>query len=429
MSGHYDIIIIGTGAGGGTLARRLAPSGKKILVLERGPFLPQEEANWDPQEVLQEERYRSREVWYDRYSKPMRPAVHYYVGGNTKVYAAALVRFREKDFEEVLHKDGISPAWPLRYGDLAPYYSQAERFYDVHGRRGLDPTEPVISEPYPFPPVSHEPRIQEIHERLEKMQLNPSFLPLGIKLNEQTPAKSPCIRCNTCDGFPCRINAKADADMNGIRPALTNQNLSLLTETKALRLLTSASGREVTGVEVEINGRREIFSADIVAVACGAINSAVLLLRSANDRHPSGLANQSNLVGRYYMAHNTAVIVALSARRNPTVFQKTLAVNNFYWGDKEFPYPMGAVQLLGTLTKHRMAAHGPPLIPYKVLDSVAKHSVAWWLTGGPICRSASDCRRSCRSARRFDNCVSVTGASLQTRRAWFHETIKFRRKV
>jgi len=127
VSGHYDIIIIGTGAGGGTLARRLAPSGKKILVLERGPFLPQEEANWDPQEVFQEERYRSREVWYDRYNKPMRPAVHYYVGGNTKVYAAALVRFREIDFEEVLHKDGISPSWPLRYGDLAPYYSQAER--------------------------------------------------------------------------------------------------------------------------------------------------------------------------------------------------------------------------------------------------------------------------------------------------------------
>ncbi|PIG93480.1 GMC family oxidoreductase [Gloeocapsopsis sp. IPPAS B-1203] len=379
VDNRYDIIIIGTGAGGGTLANRLVPSGKNILLLERGTFLPQEKANWDAKQVLQNERYRTSEVWYDKNGKAMRPGTSYYVGGNTKVYGGALLRFREKDFEEVTHKGGISPEWPLKYRDFAPYYDQAEKLYEVHGKRGLDPTEPPTNEEYPFPAVSHESLVQDIHDALKDRGLHPFHLPLGIKLNEVNPFLSSCIRCDTCDGFPCFINAKADADVNAVRPVMAYQNLTLLTEAKVLRLHTSASGREVTQVETEISGKHLLFSADIVVVACGAINSALLLLKSANDKHPNGLANSSHLVGCNYMTHHNGAIIALTTKSNPTIFQKTLAVHDFYWGDKDFVYPMGAVQLLGNVNGERLAAHGPPFVPSFLFDIVAKHSLAWWL--------------------------------------------------
>ncbi|HEY9668100.1 MAG TPA: GMC family oxidoreductase, partial [Coleofasciculaceae cyanobacterium] len=376
---HYDIIIIGTGAGGGTLAYHLAPSGKKILVLERGTFLPQEKANWDAKQVLEKARYRTSEVWYDQNGKSLHPTTYYYVGGNTKVYGGALFRFREQDFEKVIHKGGISPEWPLKYQDFAPYYTQAEKLYKVHGKRGLDPTEPPIDEDYPFPPVSHEPDVQKIYEAIEGKGLRPFYLPLAIDLNEINPLLSACIRCDTCDGFPCFIHAKVDADINAVRPAMAHENLTLITQAKVLRLHTSVSGREVTGVEAEIAGNRQIFSADIVVVACGAINSAVLLLNSANDQHPNGLGNSSNLVGRNYMTHNLAAVMALTTKENCTIFQKTLAINDFYWGEKDFAYPMGNVQLLGNLNKERIALHGPPFIPGIIRELVAKHSVPWLL--------------------------------------------------
>ncbi len=376
---EYDIIIIGTGAGGGTLAYKLAPSGKKILVLERGNFLPREKANWDSEQIFKKECYRTTEVWYDKHGKPFRPFTHYYVGGNTKFYGAALFRFRERDFHKVLHFDGFSPEWPLKYEDFSPYYTQAEKLYEVHARKGLDPTEPEITEDYPFPPVSHEPYIQEINEALKDKNLHPFYLPLGIKLNEANRFLSSCIRCDTCDGFPCFLNAKSDADINCIRPVVAYENLTLITQAKVLRLHTSTSGREVTKVETEIAGQQYIFSGNIVVLACGAINSAVLLLKSANDKHPNGLANSSNLVGRNYMAHKFGVVIALSTKANPTIFQKTMGVNDFYWGEKDFPYPMGSVQLLGNINKDRVAANAPPFTPSIVAKTIANYSVAWLL--------------------------------------------------
>jgi choline dehydrogenase-like flavoprotein len=376
---HYDVIIIGTGAGGGTLANLLAPSGKKVLVLEQGSFLRKEKANWDSKEVLLKERYRNSEIWYDKKGKAIHPTTHYYVGGNTKFYGGALFRLREQDFKKVIHRDGISPEWPLKYQDFAPYYDKAEKLYEVHGKRGLDPTEPQTSEDYPFPAVSHETHIQAIHDALKDKGLHPFYIPLGIKLNEVNRFLSPCIRCETCDGFPCFVDAKADADINGVRPALIYPNFTLITQAKVLRLHTSVSGREVKKVEVEIAGQRQIFSGDIVVVACGAINSAVLLLKSANDQHPNGLANSSHLVGRNYMAHKYAVIMALSVKSNPTVFQKTLAINDFYWGENDFAFPMGSVQLLGNVNKDKIASHGPPLMPSIISETVANHAVPWLL--------------------------------------------------
>jgi choline dehydrogenase-like flavoprotein len=380
MTHHYDIIIIGTGAGGGTLAHRLASSEKKILVLERGTFLPREKENWNTVEVFQKDRYHTSEVWYDKQGAKLHPGTGYWVGGNTKLFGGALFRLREQDFQAVQHTGGTSPEWPLKYPDFEPYYTQAEKLYQVHGQRGLDPTEPKTSEAYSFAPISHEPRIQEIHDDLQKKGFHPFYLPLAIRLSEVNRALSSCIRCNTCDGFPCLVNAKSDADISCVRPAMDYENLTLMTEAKVLRLLTSKSGREVTRVETEIQGQPHRFSADIVVVACGAINSAVLLLRSADDQHSNGLANRSDQVGRNFMKHQNGAIVGLTKKLNPAVFQKTLAINDFYWGEPDFNYPMGHVQLLGKVNKDMIALDAPIFAPGLALEEVAKRSVDWWLT-------------------------------------------------
>ncbi|PSB15697.1 GMC family oxidoreductase [Phormidesmis priestleyi ULC007] len=385
MSEHYDIIIIGTGAGGGTITHRLAPTGKKILVLERGSFLRREKANWDTVQVVQKDRYHTKEVWRDKDEREIHPGIGYFVGGNTKVYGGALFRWREQDFDQVTHKGGISPEWQLKYRDFEPYYIQAEKLYDVHGQRGLDPTEPTADVEYPFAAIEHEPRIEELHQSLQNKGLHPFYLPLSIKLNQVNRRLSACIQCDTCDGFPCLVDAKADADINCIRPAEKFNNLTLMTEAKALRLHTSPSGREVTAVSVEINGTVRQFSGDIVIVACGAINSAALLLRSANEQHPQGLANSSDQVGRNFMKHQNGAIIGVSRKANPTVFQKTMGINDFYWGEEGFDYPMGHVQLLGKVNADMIAMESPSIagISFQdrhVFEALASHSVDWWLT-------------------------------------------------
>jgi choline dehydrogenase-like flavoprotein len=284
MSEHYDIIIIGTGAGGGTLLHRLAPSGKRILVLERGSFLPREKQNWDAKTVFNSDRYHNSEVWYDKNGSELHPGMSYFVGGNTKVYGAALFRLREKDFEKYEHKDGSSPEWALKYKDFEPYYVEAENLYQVHGKGGQDPTEPFRSEDYAYPAVSHEPRIQEISDALTSQGLHPYHTPMGIRLNEAQRFLSSCIRCNTCDGYPCLVQAKSDAEISAVRPVMGQENVTLLTEAKVLRLHTSASGREVTAVETEVQGDRRMFSGSlVVVVACGAINSVPV----ASERMPA----------------------------------------------------------------------------------------------------------------------------------------------
>jgi choline dehydrogenase-like flavoprotein len=377
---HYDIIIIGTGAGDGTLAHKLAPSGKKVLVLERGGFLPREKDNWDTVQVFQKDRYHTDEVWLDKKGRDLRPGTSYYVGGNTKVYGGALFRLREGDFEAIQHHEGISPAWGLKYQDFEPYYDEAEKLYQVHGKQGLDPTEPNRKEDYAYPAISHEPRIQEIHDKLQNKGLNPFYLPLAIRLNEVDRTISECIRCNTCDGFPCLVNAKSDADVTCMRPAIANKNLILLTQAKVTRLHTNGSGTEITAVEAEVNHQTQVFSADIVVVSCGAINSAALLLRSANDKHLNGLANSSDQVGRNLMKHQNGAIVGITTKPNPAKFQKTIGVNDFYWGEPGFDYPMGHIQLLGKVDKDMIALDAPKFAPGRGLQDIANHSVDWWLT-------------------------------------------------
>jgi choline dehydrogenase-like flavoprotein len=381
MSGtHYDVIIIGTGAGGGTLAWKLAPSGLRILVLERGGFVPREKANWSSRAVNVEARYHTKETWTTGDGHPLHPHTNYYVGGNTKFYGAALFRMREADFRPLAHHGGVSPGWPIDYADLEPYYTQAERLLHVHGERGEDPTEPAASGPFPYPAVSHEPRLQRLHDDLVRAGRRPVHTPLGIMLDEQRPDESPCIRCETCDGFPCLIHAKADAEVCCVRPAIAYPNVTLLTGAYAERLEPSASGRAVSRVHVTRNGAPETYSADLVVVSCGAINSAALLLRSASERHPRGLANRSDVVGRHYMGHVNSVLMALSREPNPTVFQKSLSLNDFYFGDDDFPFPMGHISFVGKLDAIALSAGAPPFAPGFTLEQMARHSLDFWLT-------------------------------------------------
>jgi choline dehydrogenase-like flavoprotein len=365
---HYDVIIIGTGAGGGTLAHRLAPSGKRILLLERGGYLPREPENWDSEEVFGKDRYVAGESWYDKDGQPFKPHAQYYVGGNTKVYGAILFRLRERDFGRVQHYGGTSPEWPISYADLEPYYTEAEQLYLVHGERGEDPTEPPASGPFPYPAVSHEPRIQQLHDDLVAAGHRPFHLPVGVDMDESDPEQGRCVRCDRFDGFPCLTDGKADAHVLCVRPALKHPNVTLKTRAKVERLLTD--GRAITGV-VEENG--ETHTADVVVVSCGAVNSAALLLRSE-------VANSSDQVGRNYMAHINSGVIALSQSPNPTKFQKTLGINDFYWGAPDSELPLGHIQMLGKSDRNILRAGAPWFAPGVALDYMAKHAIDFWLT-------------------------------------------------
>ena len=383
MADRYNVIIIGSGAGGGTLAHRLAPSGKKILILERGDWLPREALNWNVEEVFHANRYVSPDTWFLPDGAGFQPQVHYFVGGATKVFGAALFRLRKEDFGEMRHYDGVSPAWPLGYDELEPYYSDAEQLYQVHGEHGVDPTEPLSSRPYPAPPVSHEPRIAKLFDDLTAAGYHPFPAPSAVMMNEPDMAYSRCIRCQTCDGFPCLVHAKSDAEMIAVRPALERSNVTLLRNAYAAKLETNAAGTAITGVVAEVGGTRQTFAADIVVVSCGAANSAALLLRSANDRHPNGLANASDQVGRNYMFHNSQAVLALSLTPNDTVFQKTLALNDFYFGTEGFPFPMGNIQMIGKTLGGMYRAEKPlltALMPDRALEEIARHAVDFWLT-------------------------------------------------
>jgi choline dehydrogenase-like flavoprotein len=385
VSDEFDVIVIGTGAGGGTLAHTLAQSGKRLLLLERGDFLTRETENWDPGQVFVDGRYMSPDTWYDGNGTPFQPQVHYFVGGATKMYGAALYRLRPEDFGELKHADGISPAWPLSYQDLEPWYTKAEWLYQVHGIHGADPTEGPWSRQYPWPPVSHEPRVQEISDALEKGGYSPFPAPCGILLNEADRARSHCIRCATCDGYPCMVHAKADADVIAVRPLLDQPNVTLIVGAEVVRLETDPTGRTVTGVVVDRggNGKEEVYRSDIVVLAAGAANTAKILLRSASDTHPAGLANGSDQVGRNYMFHNSKAAVALGKEVNDTVFQKTMAVNDFYFAGDDRQWPLGNIQMLGKSNAMAMKGEEPhltKLAPKWSLEDVARHAVDFWLT-------------------------------------------------
>jgi len=389
---HYDVIVIGSGPGGAALAQRLAPTGKKILLIERGDYLVRGRANWDARTVFVDNAYQAKETWYDGEGKAFAPGLHYFVGGNSKVYGAALLRLREKDFGELRHRDGISPAWPVGYDEFEPYYGEAERLFHVHGQAGEDPTEPRRGGGFPYPAVSHEPKIAALSENLARHGLHPFHLPLGILLDETNGKPAPtsiCIRCDAFDGFPCLLNGKADAQVMCVDPALAaHDNLSLLTNAYVSKLITDSGGGSVARVEVQVEGRTDYFAADIVVAACGALSSALLLLRSGNDKHPAGLANGSDQVGRNYMRHNQSVLMALMREPNDTVFQKTLAVSDYYFGAEDYPYPLGLIQMCAATHAAQIKGEALPAwlewLPDAPFETMARHSMDFWLSSEDI---------------------------------------------
>ena len=377
MNQPYNYIIIGTGAGGGTLAYALAPTGANILLLDRGTSIPREPNNWNPKKVYQQGIYQTDEIWYDDRGKSIRPNAYHRVGGNTKVYGGALLRMRPQDFTARSYSTGSTPAWSIDYANLAPYYFQAEKLYRVHGRRGTDPSEPPEPEDFSFPPLPHSLQIQQVAEKLTAAGLSPFPLPMSLDYREPMTETS-CILCKTCDGYPCKIWAKADAETCCVQPALKYPNVTLITGAKVDRLVTSEDGKRVTGVIAEIDGDMQTFTADRVVVSCGAVNSAALLLRSATDRHPDGLANSSGLVGRNLMKHNTSKLYALVPEVQTTVFQKTLAINDFYFGVEGDPRPLGHIHLMGKHTGDMMRSDFPQWIIPPVLELFSRHSIDWW---------------------------------------------------
>jgi len=362
---RYDVVIIGSGAGGGTMAHALADTPARVLVLERGDFVPQEAENWSPEAVWKHLRYQTGERWLDDQGQEFRPYTHYNIGGNTKFWGAVLYRLRREDFEALEHMDGVSPAWPIDYDALEPYYERAERLYDVHGEAGTDPTEPRRGA-FPHPPVPHAELMAAIVAQLRSFGLHPSPLPLGLR--------DGCILCDTCNSFPCKLHAKSDADVCCVRPALERPNVELWANTFAKRLITNADGTRVEAVDVERNGTTIRVESSLVVVSCGAVNSAALLLRSASDRHPNGLGNSSGLVGRRYMAHLATMMQGFHPfRKNPTVFQKTVAINDFYLRGPHTRYPLGQIQSQGR-THGVMAQTVVPQVPLSMYE--------WWVARG-----------------------------------------------
>ncbi|HXW05727.1 MAG TPA: GMC family oxidoreductase [Vicinamibacterales bacterium] len=379
---RYDVVIIGSGAGGGTMAHALSRTSARILLVERGEEVRREDENWNPEAVWIERRYQARERWLDGEGREFSPYTHYCVGGNTKFWGSVLYRLRREDFQETEHADGVSPGWPIVYADLEPYYDQAEELYHVRGDHRFDPTEPP-RRPFPHPAVPHSGRMSEIVGQLSVEGLHPGPLPLGLRGPGQADG---CVLCDTCNSYPCKIDAKSDADVCCIQ-RIASPTVTLWTNTEALRLETDPSGRRVAAVVVRRQGEIIRVEAPLFVVSCGAINSAALLLRSANDKHRNGLANSSGLVGRRYMAHLTTMMSAWHVKKNlqgTQRFQKTVAVNDFYLAGRA-PYPLGHIQSQGRIHPAMIRGGAPPRYRHRVrvahrlrlLERWTSRSVEW----------------------------------------------------
>jgi choline dehydrogenase-like flavoprotein len=380
MVNQYDIIIIGTGSGGSTMAYALAKSGKKILILERGGFIPKEKQNWDPHEVVTVGRYRPNEEWYDADNKPFKPYIHYNVGGNSKMYGAALFRFREKDFMNVQHYGGMSPAWPFQYDILEPYYTQAEQLYHVHGKHGVDPTGPPVQMDYPHVPLPYEPLIEDLEMKMKTLGLKPFPLPMGVRLPQDYNETEAPVVLENFDGFPDLTDSKADAQTIALRPALAKENITLLTYAYAERLETDETGKKINKVIALIKGERMSFTAGTVIVACGAVNSAALMLRSASNLHPNGLANSSGQVGRNLMLHHNGCLVAFTKKKNDCVFQKSLGLADFYFGADDSELPLGEIQLMGRNDPDTIVWLAEKIAPGKTYAELKEMTIDFWLT-------------------------------------------------
>jgi len=364
-----DIVIIGSGVGGATTAAALAPTGARILVLERGARLRDSEAARDARAIFQRGHFRPNETWLDGEGQPFNPGNYYYVGGNSKLYGAVLIRYRAEDFAPISYREGTTPGWPFGYDELEPWYTRAEKLYRVRGALGTDRTEPRHSEPYPFPPVPDEPAIAKVRDRMKRAGLHPFPLPLGVDIEKWlNRAKTPW------DAFPDTGTGKMDAECCGINEALRHANVELRENAKVERLMLDADGKRIAKVETVISGEQTTIGARLVILSAGAVNSAALLLASSDK----GIANRSGAVGRHFMNHNCSAVLAIDPLTiNDSVYQKTIGINDFYLDDGKGGPPLGNVQLLGRVT-------GPILkpnvrrAPEWALNVMSRRAVDWY---------------------------------------------------
>ncbi|MFD1328025.1 GMC oxidoreductase [Mycoplana ramosa] len=373
MTTQPDIVIIGSGIGGATIAAGLAPTGAGILILEAGERIEDRPENRDQRAIFQRGHFRPKETWYEAGGEGFNPGNYYNVGGNSKFYGAVLVRYRREDFLEMRHRDGISPAWPFAYEELEPWYTRAERLYQVRGTLGEDPTEPAHSAPYPFPPVPDEPAIAKVRKRLKAAGMHPSALPLGVDIERWLKkAKTPWDAHPNCD------DGKMDAESTALAEALKHPNVRLQTGSRVTRLYAAPHGRTITTVRYMRDGEEHSVSPKLVILAAGAVQSAALLLRSASDAFPRGLANSSDQVGRNFMNHNSSAVIAISPRyRNDSVYQKTFGFNDFYLSDGAGGPPLGNVQLLGRVSGKILKANMPK-VPEWLLERVSRHAIDFY---------------------------------------------------
>jgi choline dehydrogenase-like flavoprotein len=362
-----DIIIIGSGMGGATLAAALAPKGRRILILERGARLEATPQARDADAIFGRGHFRPDEMWLDGDGKPFNPGNYYCAGGNSKFYGAVLMRYRAQDFAPMRHMGGTTPGWPIDYAALEPFYQAAENLYQVRGTLGEDPTEPAHSGRYNFPPVPDEAAIADLRARLKTVGLHPASLPLGVDIDRWLAhGKTPW------DAFPDTCGGKMDAETVGLTHALQHPNVTLMTGARVTRLVSE--GRRIAAVEVERAGQTERLTAPLIVLSAGAVMSAALLLASADEDHPSGLANGSDQVGRNFMNHNLSAVLAIHPlRRNDGIYQKTLHVNDFYLTGGPQGEPLGNIQLLGKISGPILASDTP--IPLPVANWIAGRSI------------------------------------------------------
>lgn len=372
MTQSPDIVIIGSGVGGSTVASSLAATGADILILEAGGHIEDRPENRDQRAIFQRGHFRPKELWYEADGTAFNPGNYYNVGGNSKFYGAVLSRYRREDFEEMKHQEGVSPAWPFPYEVLEPWYGRAEKLYRVRGQVGEDPTEPHHSTGYDFPPVPEEHSIADVRERLKKNGLHPFSLPLGVDIEKWlSKARTPW------DAHPNSNDGKMDAETAALSVALGHPNVRLQTGSRVTKLEAGSDGK-ITTVVYTRAGETFSVSPRLVILSAGAVQSAVLLLRSADDRNPNGLANSSDQVGRNFMNHNSSAVIGVSPWfRNTSVYQKTLAFNDFYLSDGDGGPPLGNIQLLGRISE-RVLKGSLPNVPEALLRFVTSHAIDFY---------------------------------------------------
>ncbi len=391
-SEYADVLVIGSGMGGATFAAGLAPSGASIVVLERGERLVDSASARDARAIFQRGVFRPRETWLDQAGQAFNPGNYYCVGGNSKLYGGVLIRYRLTDFGPIQYAEGATPGWPFDYAEIEPWYGRAEALYQVRGRLGEDPTEPPHSTPYEYPPVADEPPIAALRERLKRLGLHPFSLPLGVDIDKWLARAA-----TPWDAFPDTGTGKMDAETCALQLATAHANVELRTGARVLQIDTDPAGRQIEGVVYQWQGETRRMRAGVVGLAAGAVNSAAILLASANGAMPNGLANRTDQVGRHFMNHNTSAALAIDPRNvNASIYQKTIGLNDFYLDDGSGGPPLGNVQLLGKISgailKSRLR-----YVPEAVLARLARHSVDFYLMSEDL--PSADSRVQLRGSR------------------------------